>query len=63
LVEEEGQVLDIEAYKIIGFIQDNYEEITGEDRSQIYAEQEFDYTIIMIAKACGISYDWLCEEW
>ena len=61
--KEWGTVCDTEAYNVISVIQENYEEITGNDRSEMYAEQEFDYIVVEIAKACGVSYDTLCEEW
>ena len=61
--DEWGTVCDTDSYNVISLIQDNYEEITGNDRSEMYAEQEFDFEVVEIAKLCGVSYDTLCEEW
>ena len=63
IVDEEGQVLDLQTYEVISFIQNNYTEITGNSESDMYAEQEFDWEVTEIARICGIDYDSLCENW
>ncbi len=63
IVDEEGQILDLDSSDVISFLHDNYTELTGNPEKDMYAEQEFDYEITEVADLCGISYDTLCEDW
>jgi len=52
-----------ESYEVISFIMNNWTKITGEDESEMFAEQEFNDETIAITEAFGIEYDDLCQNW